>query len=318
MRPAKRFDSCKCQHIIIEGGRHTMEMKWIKTFIVAAEYENFRQASERLFLAQPTVTVHIKQLEKHIGQALFERKGRHITLTSAGHRFLAHAKQMLLNYEQSMQDMENYRQGYNRQLSIAVSPLIASSILPSIIRRFVKKHPTIDVQVNVLDSKEIASAINNGTADVGLSRMPTVRNDLMCEKVYDDRVVFVAPHDGADYENSPPLDAELILEQNIILSHNHPDYWDSLLLLLKQTYDHLHLRTMVVSQVHITKRFIEEGLGISFLPYSSVKRELMEGRLLEVEFSRNEIQLPTASTYVIRKSYTEESNSFLRFIKDNL
>jgi LysR family transcriptional repressor of citA len=57
---------------------------------------------------------------------------------------------------------------------------------------------------------------------------------------------------------------------------------------------------MEVSLVDITKRFIEEGLGISFLPESTVRRELMEGRLMEVPTPG--LPLPVAATYVVHPS----------------
>ena len=53
-----------------------MDIKWMKTFIVAAKYENFRKASEELFLTQPAITKHIKRLEEHLNIQLFERNGK--------------------------------------------------------------------------------------------------------------------------------------------------------------------------------------------------------------------------------------------------
>ena len=64
----------------------------MKTFIVAAKYENFRKASEELFLTQPAITKHIKRLEEHLNIQLFGRNGKAIALTSAGYHFLPHAK----------------------------------------------------------------------------------------------------------------------------------------------------------------------------------------------------------------------------------
>lgn len=53
-----------------------MEIKWLKTFVVAAKYENLRKASEELYVTQPAVTKHIKRLENELHVELFERKGR--------------------------------------------------------------------------------------------------------------------------------------------------------------------------------------------------------------------------------------------------
>jgi LysR family transcriptional regulator, repressor for citA len=290
-----------------------MDIKWLQTFVAAARTENFRSASEMLFLSQPTVTVHIRQLEERLGIALFARKGRHVELTRAGHRFLIHAEQMLTQYTSGMEDMESWKQGYERQLKLAVSPLVAASVLPPIVRRFVAEHIHIEVVVNVEESKHIEDLVHNGEADLGLSLMPARFSSCSCQTLYEEPVLLVAAHDGKDWESSPPLDADELLSTNRLLTHNHPFYWETLLGVLHRKVP--RLRTMVVSQVHITKRFIEEGLGISFLPGSAVNRELLEGRLLQVDIP-DWLSLPLAGTYAVWTHPSDETELFLRFIGD--
>ena len=80
-----------------------------------------------------------------------------------------------------------------------------------------------------------------------------------------------------------------------MLSHNHPGYWDDLLPRLRGICP--SLRAMAVSQVHVTRRFIEEGLGVSFLPLSTVAADAREGRL---EIAAGEdLKLPLAHTYLL-------------------
>ncbi|GAA0349273.1 LysR family transcriptional regulator [Bacillus horti] len=287
-----------------------MDLKWIRSFVTAAKYQNFRQAAEQLYLAQPTISVHIQHLEEAIGSPLFERTGRNVILTPTGKRFLPYAEQLLATYESGIQDIEGYRQGYHRKLSLAVSPLIAASVLPSILRRFVEQYPTIEVQVHVRESKDIADDVFNGAVDLGLSRMQAKGAQLQSILLYEDPVILVAGYDGGELEGTPPLDADQLLSASLMLTYHHPEYWDGLLLQIKKTYP--RLRTMIVSQVHIAKRFIEEGLGISFLPRSTVKRELLEGRLLEVDFKL--FAPPVAATYWIQKYETEEIATFKSFL----
>lgn len=287
-----------------------MDFKWIKSFVTAAEYQNFRQAAERLYLAQPTISVHIQHMEEWIGSPLFERSGRNVVLTPAGKRFLPYAQQLLKTYEKGIHDLTSWQQGYDRNLSIAVSPLIASSVLPSILRRFVEKYPHIEVEIQVQESKDITKNVFDGEVDLGLSRLSRAVAGMQAIPLYQDPVILVSAHDGGDAEGSPPLDPEQLLEQNLILTHNHPEYWDDLLTQLRVGYP--RIRTMIVSQVHVTKRFIEEGLGISFLPRSTVTRELLEGRMLEVDFPSH--KLPQAATYWIQKHETEEVAAFKEFL----
>ncbi|MDQ0221282.1 LysR family transcriptional repressor of citA [Peribacillus cavernae] len=286
-------------------------MKWIKTFVIAAKYENFRMASEKLFISQPSVTVHIKLLENYIGSRLFERIGRKVVLTEEGRRFLPHAQKILSVHSEGMTDLENFKQGFSRKLTIAISPLIAASIMPFILRNYMHDYPQISIDIQVLESKDVLASVLSGEADCGLSRMNVTHTDLTCLPLYEDPVILVAPHDGWDSENSPPIDIEELFSTYRIMSHNHPEYWDHLLLDIKRNYP--EIRTMVVSQVHVTKKFIEEGLGISFLPISTVRRELMEGRLLEVR--NHSIALPSSHSYFVTKYDHSEGRQFFKFLK---
>ncbi len=287
-----------------------MDMQWLKTFCMTAEYENFRRAAEKLYLAQPTVTMHIKHLEEKLGILLFERRGRNVYLTEAGRRFLPYARQTMDSMELGVHDLESWRQGYKRKLNIVVSPLIAVSMLPGILRQFIASYPDMEIVVDVMESIDINHAVLYGHADVGLTRMRPNRAELSERKIHDDPVVMVVPHDGRDMESALPLDAEQLLHDYLILTHNHPEYWDSLLIQLRAAYP--QIRTMKVSQVHVTKRFIEEGLGISFLPRSTIVREVMEGRVLEAQ--SDALEMPVASTYLIHHRDKEEIHLFNQFI----
>lgn len=272
-----------------------MDLRLLRTFTVAARLLNFHQAAEKLYLAQPTVTAHIRLLEQELGTELFERVGKRVRLTPAGQRFLPHAEQVLAAYDEGVQDVLSYTQGYRSRLALAVSPLVARSILPRAVKRFTGAHPEVEISVSILLSPEIGAAVASGRFDLGLSRQPPAERDLEVGVLYADPVILVGGPDAGDLDSPPPDWAELLGHQRL-LTHNHPVYWDDLLLTLRQRG--LALRTMVVTQVDIAKRFIEEGLGVSFLPQSTVWRELAEGRLMEVPTPG--LALPVAHTYVVQ------------------
>lgn len=287
-----------------------MDFNWIHTFILAAETENFRRTAEILYISQPSVTFHIKQLEKEIGVTLFERTGKKIRLTEDGKVYLKHAKQLVSTYQQGLEELNRNNQGYTKTLTIAISPLIADTILPYVLKKFLNDNPHVEISVKIVESIHIEKAVLDNEVDVGLSCLNTNHPHLTSHLLYKDKVIFVCSHDGLDIESAVPVDEEEILTRNYVLTHNHPGYWDELVLLIKQKYP--STRMMKVSQTHITKRFIIEGLGVSFLPESSVRRELLEGRLIEV-LCQN-IKLPEANTYAIVKYDHTIQKDFLQYL----
>jgi len=266
-----------------------VDLKLLHTFVTAAELENFHQTAERLYLAQPTVTAHIRQLEQLLGFQLFDRVGKRVRLTAAGRRFLPHALRVLNTYDQAVNDMTAWWQGYDTRLQLVASPLVATSVLPGLLKRFTQEHPRVEVMISTEVSPAVGPVVATGAAHVGLARTPSVHPDTSSTVLYTDPVLLVASPANAAGANWVEL-----LGRHLLLTGNHPVYWDALLMAVAERQP--HLRTLAVDRVDITKRLLEEGLGISFLPRSSVVRELTDGRLVTVPV---DMELPLSATYLI-------------------
>ncbi|UOE95200.1 LysR family transcriptional regulator [Alkalihalobacillus sp. LMS39] len=285
-----------------------MDIRWLKTFIICAKYENFRKASEDLFLTQPAITKHIKRLEEHLNIQLFDRKGKAVSLTPAGYKFLPYAKEFVSKYEEGIDSFESWKQGYSRKLTIAVAPQIAASFLPSLLRTFIDENPDIEVVINIVKSFQIGDEINSGKADLGLSRVKPLQDNLNVKMIHEEPVILVGA--SVDYEGRQDVESE-VLPTYTLITHNHPEYWDSLLNDVKRHYP--TVRTMVVNQVEVTKKFIENGLGVSYLPLSMVKDEIEKSHLSEIKSEK--VSTPMSATYVLTKVETTETRSFIDFLK---
>lgn len=69
-----------------------MDLKWLKTFVTVYEEGNFRAAAEKLFISQPSITVHIKALEEALQVALFQREHTKVSVTTVGEHYYPIAK----------------------------------------------------------------------------------------------------------------------------------------------------------------------------------------------------------------------------------
>lgn len=285
-----------------------MDIKWLKTFIIAAKFENFRKASEELFLTQPAITKHIQRLEEHLNIQLFERNGKAVRLTPAGYQFLSYANELVSTYQQGMEGFESWKKGYQRKLIIAAAPQIASSFLPALLRAFIDENNEIEVFINVMKSFEIGAEVSAGRADLGLSRIQPLQTGLHVEKIHEEPVILV----GANMQNDPRHMTESeVLSKDRLITYNHPDYWDSLLYEVKKHYP--AVRTIAVNQAEVTKKFIEHGLGVSYLPVSMVKDEIANHSLAVIPPEK--IFTPTSATYVLTKIETKEARSFINFLR---
>lgn len=286
-----------------------MDIRLLKTFILAAEYENYREVAEKLYMTQPAISLQMKQLEKELGGQLFVKSGRNIVLTELGRIFYQEALDIIAQYEKSIHKINQFKQGFHKHILIAISPLLADTILPTVLQRYMSIHPNVEFTIQVMESNEISQHIENGAVDIGLSCLPG-SSLIQTIPFHEEDVSLITRHDGYDMETGPVLEPMEILEQNTVFTDNHPFYWgplkEQLLLALPG------LRMMKVNQSYITKRFILEGLGVSFLPKSSIKRELLEGRLIEVP--TDFLHIPKASMYFLYKNQQQFDSELLTFI----
>lgn len=289
-----------------------MDYQWLKTFVVAAETLNFRKASERLMMSQPSVTVHIRLLEEQLGTKLFDRINNRVSLTDAGKLFYKEAVRLTTDLETTVNQMHAFTQGFRQNWTIAISPLMAETILPYFLRTFIERHKDVEISIRIEESEMIEQLVDNGDVHLGISAIDAKFKNIESIRIYEDPILFIMPMDQYDEESGPPIDVTDVLQRNYLFTHHHPVFWDHLLFILNKHVP--GIRTMKVTQAHIAKRFIQEGLGVSFLPHSIVRRELIEGRLMQPHFDL--FKLPTVSTYIIVKKKGELEEEFINQISN--
>lgn len=67
---------------------HALDIRLLRYFAVVAEENNMSRAAQRLFMSQPPLSRHIRQLEERLGVTLFVRHTKGLTLTEEGRRVL--------------------------------------------------------------------------------------------------------------------------------------------------------------------------------------------------------------------------------------
>ncbi|KOS64270.1 LysR family transcriptional regulator [Lysinibacillus agricola] len=276
-----------------------METEWLRTFIVAAKTENFRETAEQLFITQSTVSKHIQHLEKELQTTLFERQGKHVKLNHIGAHFLQHAEKMLVTIDEGLQNTVSFLNGYTSQLTIGVAPQIANSTLPVIIHTFQQQNPSIQLTIELLRSNEIGEAVYAGKVDIGLSKLTSTR-DIHTVLLAQEPLHLIAPI------SKRVTDAHTLLQQETILTHEYAPYWQDIQQVLQQFPSY---KSMQINQTEVIKNFVKHGLGIAFLPKSVIEAESHQ-QLLH-SFSVQEFSHIVSSTYFLAKYVSADIEAFL-------
>lgn len=86
-----------------------MKIQNMREFLTLSDVKNFNLAAEKLFLSQPTLSRHIKELEEELGVQLFERSTRRVELTECGQYFLPFAKKIVNAENEYLKGFAAYR-----------------------------------------------------------------------------------------------------------------------------------------------------------------------------------------------------------------
>lgn len=149
-----------------------MNLDRLRTLVAIADLGSFAEAARALHLAPPTVSLHIADLEAHVGAALLSRTRGQIKPTSIGETLVTRARRLLADAEQALEDVRRQAQGLAGRVRLGASTGAIAHLLPQALALLAQDHPDIDVQVEVLTSQETLTRLSIGTLDVGLVALP--------------------------------------------------------------------------------------------------------------------------------------------------
>ena len=156
-----------------------MDIYQIRYFLAIVETGGFTKAAERLFVAQPSLSVGIKKLEQELGTILFERGGRRAVLTPAGQFFLTKAQNILTDYQDVLRELKTFSD--RPVLRLGLLRTIRISGFARLIGAFRQSYPQVSIELRDGGASELQEQLELGELDVfvtGLDGIETNGNSL--------------------------------------------------------------------------------------------------------------------------------------------
>ena len=144
-----------------------IKIEMLRCFAMVAKHGSLSDAADALGRTPSAISMMLKQFEDHIGAALFEtaRKSR---LTPLGELIYEEARREVTHFENSVSIIEGLARSELGYLRLAVTPSVATAILPSVIYEFARTHPRIQIDLRDMDSAAITRELLRDRADIGI------------------------------------------------------------------------------------------------------------------------------------------------------
>ena len=171
----------------------SITIEQLKCFIAVSKEMNFRKAAKNLNISQPPVTRHIVNLEYNLKTKLFERNSRSVKLTRDGASFLTHALEIMSRIDEASDMINKNKEQMVGSITLGFVPSMAQEILPSIVSHLKTTLPQIKLNLRENMSFEQVEALNAGTLDIGLTRLPKDLESFDCTRIVSEPY-FLAMH----------------------------------------------------------------------------------------------------------------------------
>ncbi|WP_322516332.1 LysR family transcriptional regulator [Rhodopseudomonas palustris] len=145
-----------------------MTLEQLRIFIAVAEQQHMTRAASGLNLTQSATSAAIAALEARYDVKLFDRVGRGIVLTQAGRDFLGEARAVVTRARAAAQALDDIAGLKRGALNLAASQTIGNYWLPPRLLAFQRSYPGIALQVTIANTEQVALAVREGRADLGL------------------------------------------------------------------------------------------------------------------------------------------------------
>lgn len=270
----------------------------LEVFCMVAELSSISRAAERLGVAQPVVSSHIKALSEKLGVALTERSGRRIKLTEDGNRVYRWAQDVVVRTKELEREMADKQRGVVGKAAIGASMTIGSYVLPSLVAAFREKFPQGEISVRITTPMQVTDAVRQGECDFAFTILDPRHEiaGLAVDRVMDDQLTLVASEKSA-VPSSITTASEIADLPFITAQYGTPRREIEEHALMEFGISRNHL-VMEFGHAEAIKQAVRSSAGVAFLFASSIRDELASGQLRRIETPGMSLRVPV---YLVRR-----------------
>ncbi len=287
-------------------------LRQLKVFDTVASLSGFSRAARELHLAQPTVSMQVRQLAATIGLPLYEQVGKKIYITPAGELVRTAARDVAEAFsrlESQLAELKGFRAG---KLKVAVVTT-AKYFIPRLLGPFSRDYPGIDIALEVGNRAEIVARLTRNEDDLYVMGMPPTGMDIVRHSFVENPIVALA-QPGHPLSGRRRIPLARLAQEPFLLREQGSGTRMATERFLKTRGVKLKVRMELGSNEAI-KQAVAGGLGLSLLSLHALKSELARQELVLLDVAGLPIR---RSWYIVHRKGKQLSlvaKTFFDFLK---
>ncbi|QEA13126.1 LysR substrate-binding domain-containing protein [Comamonas flocculans] len=256
-----------------------MTLTELKYIVAVARERHFGRAAEACFVAQPTLSVGIKKLEKELEVKIFERSAADVTLTALGEEIVRQAQSVL---EQAAAIHEIAKRGKDPlagALTLGIIYTIGPYLLPQLVHQSIRRTPQMPLMLQENFTVRLLEMLRTGEIDCAILAEPFPDTGLALAPLYDEPFLAAVPASHRFARQAAVSALELKNETMLLLGTGHC-FRDHVLQVCPEfarfaTNAEGIRRTFEGSSLETIKHMVAAGMGVTLVPRLAVPQEAL-------------------------------------------
>lgn len=291
----------------------------LRVFHTVAKRLNFTKAAEELFITQPAVTKHIREIENFYKCKLFERNGTKIKLTPAALTLLNHTENIFKIYRDIEFDLAAVNENAKGIIKLGASTTVAQYVLPKYLALFKQKFPDIHIELTDGNTEYIENLLVDNKIDLGIMEGQSKRQQIKYTKFLKDEIVLCTSNANNTVKKST-ITINEFQKLPLIIREQGSGSLEVITIALKKAnvkLSQLMVETVLESSESI-KTYLLHSNTFAFLSVHSIFRELKSNELKIIDVK--DLSIERYFYLITQQGDTHQLKEFfLRFLQsDNL
>jgi LysR family transcriptional regulator, nitrogen assimilation regulatory protein len=252
-----------------------IDIRGLRIVVAVADAQSISRAAQRLHIAQPALSLHLRNIEEELGVELFDRSARGVVPTAAGVRFLGHAQDILKRVANAYHDVRDAVGQPAGTVTVAMPQSIAKVLAVPLVGEVIRRWPKIRLHMVELSTGYIPEYVVTGHVDLGVTFAALEGAGMRFEHLCDEELVLIT----SPGQLRAAFGVEGLPSGSVRLSDLHrlpmimPGAAHSLRRSLEKTFEQYDVTLNLIAEVDVIPQLIElaaAGIGSTILSCASV------------------------------------------------